>query len=67
MIKVSNLFHIIFKENPKTRFVIILEVLLWDLKGTVPSLFKVTTGNHSYNIRTGRSKVAVSRSYIAKT
>ena len=31
----------------------------------MPSPFKVTIGNHSYTIRTGRSKVAASRSYIA--
>ena len=38
-----------------------LEVLLWDLKGVVPSLFKVTTGNHSHTIIIGRSKVAAIR------
>ena len=30
----------------------------------MPSLFKVTTENHSHTIRTSRSKVAASRSYI---
>ena len=62
MIKVSDLFHILSKENPKAHFVMTLEVLLWDLKGTMPSPFKVTTGNHSYIIRIGRSKVATTRS-----
>ena len=33
-----------------------LKVLLWDLKGIVPSSFKVTTGNHSHTIRIGRSE-----------
>ena len=31
-------------------------------KSTVPSPFKVTTGDHSHTIRTGRSKVATTRS-----
>ena len=65
MIRVSNLFHIVFKGNPKTHFVITLEVLLWDLKGAMPSLFNVTTRNHSHIIKTGRSKVAALRLYIA--
>ena len=59
---VLNLFHIVFKRNSKARFVMTLEVLLWDLKGVVPSPFKVTTGNHSHSIRTSRSKVAATRS-----
>jgi len=41
---VSNLFHIAFKENSEAYFVMTLEVLFWDLKGFVPSPFKVTTG-----------------------
>ena len=61
MIRVSNLFHIVFKENPKARFGEILEVLLWDLKGILPSSFKVTTENHSHIIRFGRSEVAATR------
>ena len=39
-----------------------LKVLLWDLKGIVLSPFKVTTENHSHTIRTGKSKVATTRS-----
>ena len=35
------------------------EVLLWDLKGTVSSPFKVTTR------RTSRSEIVATRSYIA--
>ena len=34
-----------------------LEVFFWVPKGIVPSLFKVTTGNYSYTIRIGRSKL----------
>ena len=64
MIRVSNLFHIVFKGNPKARFGEILEVLLWDLKGILPSSFKVTTENHSHIIRFGRSEVVATRSYI---
>jgi len=42
-----------------------MEVLLWDLKGIVPSSFKITSRNHSHIIRTGRSQVVATRSYIA--
>ena len=56
--------YIVFKENLKTHFIMTLEVLLWDLKGTVHSPFKVTTRNYSHTIRIGRSKVAATRSYI---
>ena len=42
MIRVSNLFHIVYKGNPKVRFEETLEVHLGDLKGIVPSSFKVT-------------------------
>ena len=56
------LFHVVFKGNPKACFVVTLEVLLWDPTGSVLSLFKVTTGNHSYTIRTGRSENAATRS-----
>ena len=59
---VLNLFHIIFKRNSKARFVMTLEVLLWDLKDVVPFHFKVATGNHSHSIRTSRSKVVAIRS-----
>ena len=65
MIRISNLFHIVFKGDPTTRFVMTLEVLLWDLKGTVLSSFKVTTENHSHTIRIGKSKVATTRSTTA--
>ena len=61
MIRVSNLFHIVFKGNPKTCFVKTLEVLFLDLKGIVPSPFKVTIGNHFHIIRTSRSKIAATR------
>ena len=64
MIKVSDIFHIVYKGNPKTRFVETLMVLLWDLKVIVSSSFKVTTRNHSHIIRSGRSEVAATRSYI---
>jgi len=64
VIRVLDLFHIVFKENLKARFVKTLDVLLWDLKGTVPSSFKVTIKNHSHTIRTDRSEVATTRSYI---
>ena len=65
VIKVSDLFYIVFKGNLKTRFIMTLKVLLWDLKGTVPSPFRVTTINHSHTFRTNRFEVAVTRSYIA--
>ena len=65
MIRVSDLIFLIYKGNLKACFEMTLEVLLWDLTGTVPSPFKVTTGNHSYIIRTGRFEVAATRSYIA--
>ena len=65
MIRVSNLFHIVFKGNPKARFVMTLKVLLWDLKDVVSSPIKVTTENHSHTIRTGRSKVAATKSTTA--
>ena len=42
-----------------------LEVFFWVLKGTVPSLFKVTTGNYSHTIRIGKSKVVTRRSTTA--
>ena len=42
-----------------------LEVLLWDLKGFVPSSIKVTTGYHFHIFRTGRSRVVAWRSTIA--
>ena len=42
-----------------------LEVLFWDLKGTMHSPFKVTTEYHSHTIRTGKSKVAATRSTTA--
>ena len=64
MIKVSDIFHIVYKENPKAHFVETLEVLLWDLKDIVLSSFKVTIGNHSHIIRSGRSEVAATRSYV---
>ena len=62
MIRVLDLFHIVFKGNPKARFVMTLEVLLWNLKGTMPSPFKVTTGNHSHTIRTDRFEIVGTRS-----
>ena len=62
---VSDLFHIVFKENSKALFGETLEVLLWDLKGIVPSSFKVTTGNHSHIIKSARSEVAATRSTTA--
>ena len=41
---------------------ITLVVLLRDLKGTMPSPFRVTIENHSHTIRISRSKVAATRS-----
>ena len=64
MIKVSDIFHIIYKENPKAHFLETLKVLLWDLKDIVLSSFKVTIGNHSHIIRSSRSEVVATRSYI---
>ena len=64
MIRVSNLFHIVFKGNLKAGFIMTLEVLLWDLKGNVPSPFKVTIRNHFHTIRIDRTEVAATRSYI---
>ena len=49
------------KINRSTHFVETLEVLLWDIKGALPSLFKVTTKNHSHIIRNGRSKVVLEK------
>ena len=66
MIKVSDLILLVYKGNPKTQFGMTLEVLFWDLKGTMPSPIKVTTGNHSHTIRTDRFEVVATRSYIAK-
>ena len=65
MIRVSDLFHILFKGNSKAHFEKTLEVLLWDLKGIMPYSFKVTTRNHSHTIRTGRSEIAAIRSITA--
>ena len=65
MIRVSNLILLVFKGNPKTHFDMTLEVLFWDLKGIVPSPFKITTRKHSHTIRTGRFKVAATRSTTA--
>ena len=65
MIKVSNLILQVFKGNPKAHFVMTLDVLFWDLKGTVPSPSKVTIGSHSHIIRIGRSESVATRLYIA--
>ena len=65
MIWVANLFHIVFKGNHKEHFVKTLKVPLRDLKCTVSSSFKITTGNYSHTIKTGRSKVCATRSTIA--
>ena len=65
VIRISNLFHIVYKGNPKVCFEETFEVLLSDLKGIVPSSFKVTTENHSHTIRIGRSEVVATRSTIA--
>ena len=62
MIRVSDLFHIVFRGNPKARFEKTLEMLLWDLKGIMPSSFKVTAGNHFHSIRTGRFEAAATKS-----
>ena len=43
-----------------------LEVLLWDLKGSVSSSVKVTTGYHSHIFKIGRSEVAAWRSTIVE-
>ena len=56
--------HIVFKGNLKTRFIMTLEVLLWDLKGTVHSPFKVTTRNYSHTFRINRFEVTITRLYI---
>ena len=64
MIKVSDIFHIVYKENPKAHFLETLKVLLGDLKDIVLSSFKVTIGNHSHIIRSSRSEVVATRSYI---
>ena len=64
MIKISDLFHMVFKENPNACFALTFEMLFWDPKGTVHSPFKVTTKYHSNTIRTDRSKVAATRSTI---
>ena len=65
VIRVSVLFHIAYKGNPKACFEETLEVLLWDLKDIVPSPIKVTTRNHSHIIRSSRSEVVVTRSTTA--
>ena len=57
--------YMVYKGNLKPHFIMTLEVLLWDLKGTVPSPFKVTTRNHSHTFRTNRSEITATRSYIA--
>ena len=64
MIRVSNIILLVFKGNPKAHFFKILDVLFWDLKGTMSSPFKVITGNHSHTIKIGRSKVDTTRSTI---
>ena len=61
VIKVLDLFHMVYKGNPKTRFEQTLEVLLWDLKGIVSSSIKVIAENHSYIIRSSRSEVVATR------
>ena len=65
MIKVSNLILQVFKGNPKAHFVMTLDVLFWDLKGTVPSPSKVTIGSHSHIIRIRRFERVATRLYIA--
>ena len=65
MIRISSETLLVYKGNLKAHFMKTLEVLLWYQKGTVPSPFKVTTKNHSHTIRTDRSEVAATRSYIA--
>ena len=65
MIRVSDLFLIVYKGNPKACFEETLEVLLWDLKGIMPSSFKFTARNHSHIIRSSRSEVAGTRTTIA--
>ena len=60
-----SLILLVFKQNSKAHFVMTLEMLFWDLKGTIPSPFKVTTENHSHTIRIGRSKVGATRSTTA--
>ena len=65
MIRVSDLFHIVYKGNPKARFEETLDVLLWDLKCIMPSSFKVIARNHSHIIRSSRSEVVVTKSTTA--
>ena len=67
MIRVSNIILLVFKGNPKARFgeTLDLKVLFWDIKGTMPSPFKVNIVNHSHTIKIGISEVAAIWSYIA--
>ena len=65
VIKVLDLFHMVYKGNPKTHFEQTLEVLLWDLKGIMSSSIKVIAENHYYIIRSSRSEVVATRSTTA--
>ena len=67
MIRVSNIILLVFKWHLKARFgeTLDLNVLFLDIKGTVPSPFKVNIINHSHTIKIGIFEVTTIRSYIA--
>ena len=67
MIRALDIILLVFKKNFKARSgdTLDLEVLFWDIKGTVPSPFKVNIENHSHIIKTDISKVVAIRSCIA--
>ena len=64
MIRVSRLFHIVFKGNPETHFVMTLEVLFRSKKVLCLLLSKSLLEFHLHIVRIGRSEVTATRSYI---
>ena len=65
MIRVSRLFHIVFKGNLKTHFVITMEVLFRSKEVLCLLLSKSLPEFHLHIIRINRFEVTATRSYIA--
>ena len=65
MIKILDIILLLFKGNPKACFVITLKVLFWDLKGIVPSSFKVTISSIYTLLESVDLKLLLQRSITA--
>lgn len=61
MIRVTNLLHKVFKENPREHFSRIWSSSFWYLKGLYLFFFQVSTSNHSHTFWTGWFKLLISR------